>query len=627
MMSPQRIEVMLYKSFAIALLTLPLFGQRLEPVKWSLTADQPGVPPGSQFLLRLTARVDPGWRLYSLTTPRGGANPTTIQMVEDPSIESWRVYQPTPFVKFDPNFNLDTETYEKETVFLILGKLRADAAGELKPKARIRYQACTEKECLNPKRLEAEGTLKVAPGPDTASTAVPPGYTEFTGQRSATRSAAASTPKDVPQDRSAFLLVAFGFGLASIFTPCVFPMIPITMSYFLERPQGTRRGAIGQALLFCAGIVVLFTSMGAGLTAALGPFGIVQLGSNPWVNLFIFCVFLIFGLSLLGAFELALPSGLLTRMDQASRRGGSLGTLLMGLTFSLASFACVGPFVGSLLAASVQGGLLQPVIGMATFATGLSTPFFLLALFPRFLKRLPRSGGWLARVKIVMGFILLAVSLKYLANVDQVFQANLLTRERILSAWIVLFALPALYLLGYLRLPGVDAAQELGPGRLIAVILLFSFSISLIPGMFGGRLGEVEALLPPPQGQGSFASADGRLRWLKNQYPEALERAKAENKLVFVNFTGYACGNCHWMKANMFARPEIATALEKFILVELYTDGTDEESEQNQQLQEQKFSTVSIPFYAIVDPSEKIVATFPRLTRNPSEFLSFLNQT
>jgi len=353
---------------------------------------------------------------------------------------------------------------------------------------------------------------------------------------------------------------------------------------------------------------------------------VVQLGNSPWVNAFIALVFIVFGLSLLGAYELALPSGLLTKLNQASEGGGYLGTLLMGLTFTLTSFACIGPIVGPLLVASVQTSGLQPVFGMASFATGLALPFFVLALFPSFLQKMPKSGGWLMRVKVVLGFVVLAISVKYLSSADQVLQTDLISREMFLASWVVLFALPGLYLLGFLRLEGVKADDPLGVGRMLVAALFLMFSISLLPGLFGASLGNIEAFIPVQAKNVAFGGGGGSAApvWMKDQYKEALAKARAENKLVFINFTGYACTNCHWMKANMFPRPEIAGLLKDFVLVDLYTDGTDAVSEQNQQLEESKFATVAIPYYAILDPDEHVIATFPGLTRNVAEFSGFL---
>jgi thiol:disulfide interchange protein DsbD len=460
----------------------------------------------------------------------------------------------------------------------------------------------------------------VAFAPAIEPFAVPAGYTEVKpGAPPIER-----VPEKVPtpstqQGIAAFALTAFGFGLAAIFTPCVFPMIPITVSFFLNQ-----RGGFVQALVFSLGIVVLFCALGLGVTALAGPIGIAQLGGNPWVNAFIAGVFGIFAMSLLGAFEITLPSGLLTKLDSASRRGGYFGTLLMGLTFSLTSFACVGPFVGPLLASSVQAQGAQPVVGMAAFATGLASPFFFLAAFPSYLKKLPKSGGWMARVKVVMGFVLLAVMLKYLSNIDQVLQSNLLTRERFLAAWFVLFSMAGLYLLGVLRLEGIEAEDKLGIGRLSFAALFLIFAVSLLPGMFGAPLGELDAYVPAATGGlGGNTTTAGGLQWMKNDYHAALARGHQENKLVLVTFTGYACTNCHWMKANMFPRPEIADIAKDLVLVELYTDGSDAASEENAKLEDTKFASVSTPLFVLLDANENVLAT-SGYTRDTQEFLAFL---
>jgi thiol:disulfide interchange protein DsbD len=301
----------------------------------------------------------------------------------------------------------------------------------------------------------------------------------------------------------------------------------------------------------------------------------------------------------------------------------------MGLTFALTSFACIGPFMGSLLVATVQSKGLAPMFGMLAFAVGLASPFFFLAAFPSYLKKLPRSGGWLARVKVVMGFVLVAAMIKYLSNVDQVLQLGWITRERFLSGWFVMFTLAGLYLLGLLRLEGVDASEPLRIGRLMVGSFFLAMACSLLPGMFGASLGQIDAYVPAPSAGllnigGRDAAANTQL-WLKNQYRQALDEARAENKYVLVTFTGYACTNCHWMKANMFPRAPIAEATKSLVMVELYTDGTDKESEENQKLQDDKFKTVAIPYYAIMDPDGNVVATFEKgMTTDTQEFLTFL---
>jgi thiol:disulfide interchange protein len=610
---------------SLALLVLPAAAQGPNNVTWSLSLQPVPAAPGSKVLARIEGRIDAGWHVYSMTS--AGAIPTTIKVTPNAAVEKVRIFQAPARKAYDPNFQLDTETYEGSAVFLLELQLKPDAAaGSSEFSAELRYQTCNDKVCIPPRRRSVSAMLDIDPTAQAAAAAIPAGYAEVNGPPK-TRTAETPAGTADTQSLGAFLLVAFGFGLAAIFTPCVFPMIPITMSFFLNR-QGTRRESIFHAVLFCLGIVVLFSGLGLITTAILGPFGVVQLGSNPWVNGFIALVFLAFGLSLLGAFEITIPSALLTSLDRGTQKGGIAGTLLMGLTFALSSFACVGPFMGTLLAASVGGGGARPLLGMLAFASGLALPFFLLALFPSYLKRLPKSGGWLARVKVVMGFIVLAAMLKFLASVDQVLQWNVITRDRFLAAWIVLFAMAGLYLLGFLRLEGISKDEPMGLGRLLTAMVFLIFAISLVPGMFGGKLGELDAYIPVASegASGSGGAGENALVFMKNQYREALDRARSEGKLVFVTFTGYACTNCHWMKANMFTKPEIAGALKNFVLVDLYTDGTDDASAQNQQLEDSRFKTIAIPYYAILDPDGNVIATYPGATRDAGAYLAFLQK-
>ncbi|MBV8572623.1 MAG: thioredoxin family protein [Acidobacteriaceae bacterium] len=608
-----------------------------DPVQWTLAPAnaKDAIEPGAKGYFELKAQIAAGWHLYSPTTPAGGPIITTLQLTPNPLISSYKVYRPQPVRKLDPNFGIDTETYTGEAKFLIEVTAAPAASGNSTVEAAVRYQACSDVKCLPPVRKTASTPVVFRSGAGPQSLALPSGYALVPAIATSAAPTSAPSPTAPPaaaanSDLLPFLLTAFGFGLAALFTPCVFPMIPITVSFFLNQGSGGEAGRKSngwvQALLFCSGIVVLFTGLGFLITAIAGPFGVVQLGSSPWVNSFIALVFFVFGLSLLGAFELRLPSGLLTRLNSASQGGGYLGTLLMGLTFSLTSFACIGPIVGPLLIASVQSKGAQPVLGMLAFSFGLAAPFFLLALFPSYLRRLPRSGGWMVRVKVVLGFIVLAIMLKYLSNVDQVLQTHWLTRERFLAAWIVLFALPGLYLVGLLPIEGIKRDEPLGPSRALVAALFLIFSISLIPGLLGSRLGDLDAFVPESSGGFGLAGqeAGAPAAYYKNDLEGAVTAARQQQKLVLVNFTGYACTNCHWMKANMFSRPEIRAALKDMIVVDLYTDGTDAESEKNQKFEDQRFGTASIPFYAILDSDQNTVATFPQLTRNPKEFLSFL---
>jgi thiol:disulfide interchange protein DsbD len=615
-------------------------------VQWSLDLQPATSAPGERVIGRLTAKIEQGWHLYSSTTAVKQIA-TRVTLEQNPAVAAWKVFQPKPVVKFDPNFQQDSELYEGEAVFLIEAALKQDAAvGVSDFQVKLRYSACNDRLCLPPRSKSAAATLTVAQKASGAAAAIPDGYAEVTPQASPpaqTSTSGSPTPKAGEATRNVsgrpgeeglfrFAAVALGFGILAIFTPCVFPMIPITMSYFISTQGDSPRASLTQAITFCVGVIVLFTGLGAAVSAILGPFGIVQLGSNVWVNLFIAAVFLVFAASLLGAFEITIPSAVLTRMNQASGRGGLLGTWIMGLVFALASFACTGPFVGTLLAGSIQGDLTWPIFGMLMFSVGLALPFFFLALFPAYLKRLPRSGGWLATTKITMGFLVLAAAVKYLSNVDQMYQLWILTRERFLAIWIVLLSLAALYLLGLLRVGDVDESAQprrLGLGRLAGGAALLAVAVGLFPGMLGGRLGELDAYVPAPEYSGLAGVLSGReesaqSQWLKNDYEAALAQARQSGKRVLISFTGYACTNCHWMKANMFPRPEIAGAVNDLVVVELYTDGVDEASEKNQKLQLDRFGTVAIPYYAILEPDETVVAEFAGKTSDAPAFLKFL---
>jgi len=584
---------------------------------WTLTAEPPSAPAGSTVRIRAAVHIDEGWHLYSASSAAG--LPAHFEVAPE-SLQ--RVLQQPPRRAFDDVQGAATETYTGDTSFLLDVKLRTDApAGPEDLTVNVRFQTCNDKSCAAG-NWSGKVTLTVDPAAPAPSAAIPAGFAA--AKPPAAGSASAPSAAD-SQGWPAFLLLAFGAGLACIFTPCVFPMIPITMSYFLNQNSGEKRGGVSQAVVFCLGIIVLFSGMGLLVTAVLGPVGVKQLGSNPWVNGFISALFIAFGLSLLGAFEITIPSSVLTKLNQSSGTGGFAGTLLMGLTFALSSFACVGPFVGTLLAASVSEGATRPVVGMVVFATGLALPFFLLALFPSYLKRLPRSGGWLARVKVVMGFVIIAAALKYLSSLDQVLQWGFLTRERFLAAWIVLFGMAGLYLLGFVRLEGVKADENMGLGRLLTGMAFLIFAVSLWPGMSGGKLGLFDAYVPAAESSASASSGDGTV-WLKDRYRDALDQARREHKLVFVDFTGYACGNCHWMRANILSRPEIAAVLKNFVLLELYTDDLSATDKANAKLQQDKFGTIENPFYVILDPDEKLIDKWNGLTRDAPAYLAWLQK-
>ena len=619
---------------ALAMFAGPSSSQIYDPVQWSLEFDSEQAAPGSTVLARLTATIEDTWHIYSSTSPEG--IPLDVALTESDAISAWSVYQPEPEVVFDPNFQANVEWYSHDPVFLVELQLSPVASGRLDVEARVRYGACDPRQCLPPKRKAASAYVAIAPSAVVAEAEIPEGYQPAVRNErpgaSSVQAAAASGVASAPaefgsgdQGLLTFALVALGFGFVAILTPCVFPMIPIYIGSFIGGGERSWQSILLQAGTFCVGVIVLFTAIGGALSAFLGPFGLSQIGSNAWVNLMIFAVMAAFALSMLGAFEIVIPSTWTTAANARTAGSGIAATLMLSLVFTLASFACTGPFIGSLLAGSIaQGGAAFPVIGMGMFSVGLSAPFFVLALFPALMNRLPRSGGWLAVSKRAAGIVILAIALKYLSNADQVFGWNLLGREAFLAVWFALGFGGALYLWGVLKVGDEGPSQSIGLVRLGTGVLFLALALRLVPGMLGGRLGELEAFVPEPSGTGILSGGVGELTWIKDDYEGAAEQARAEGKFLLVSFTGYSCSNCKWMKANMFTKPEVSEVVREFVLVELYTDGYDDKSEYHQELQVSRFQSSSIPFYALIRPDGSVGAVFSGQTRSVDEFLAFL---
>jgi len=419
-----------------------------------------------------------------------------------------------------------------------------------------------------------------------------------------------------------YVALAALMGALSLLTPCVFPMVPITVSYFTNRPGRTRRDAVTEALVYGLGIVLTFTAVGFVLAIGFGASGLTRFAANPWLNIGVTALFVAFAMSLFGVWEIALPSGLVNAAARADAgKGRFVGTLLMGLAFTLTSFTCTAPFLGTLLVVAAQGDWQWPLAGMLAFSSVFAAPFVALALAPHWLKSLPRSGGWLIAVKAVMGMAELAAAMKFLSNVDLVWHWGIFTRNVVLASWIVIALMLVLYLAGLIPLGRAPRLPRPRGGRLLASAATLALAVWLGSGLAGRRLGELEAFLPPIDAVGAVAR--GEQHWLTN-YEEALAAAAKTNRPVLVNFSGYTCTNCRWMEANMFTRPEIASELSKFVLVELYTDGTDDMNRRYQQLEQDLFGTVALPYYAVLGPDGTPKVAFGGLTRSSDEYLNFL---
>lgn len=643
------------------------------PVTLSAKLDPTPVKAGQSAKVTVTAKIDAGWHLYSLTQPAGGPRPTKITIDETgPFKADGKATQPKPKVAADPNFTLEgqppfmTETFDGEVNFTLPIKVAADAqAGAQKLIVKFYYQVCDDHQCLPPrtKPIEVETmiaaanarllpTPQISPAASPSPTNAPSPETSPSPTATPDSSVAGITNPPPPpgsgagdddlakslKNRGLFGFIWFALlqGLLALLTPCVFPMIPITVSFFTKREKKTSGQAVGQASFFSLGIILTYTVLGLALAVIAGPTGLTKLAANPWMNLFLTLLFVVFALNLFGMFEIRVPSGLVSKLDaQASKGEGgqTFATILMGITFTLTSFTCTTAFVGTVLIYATRGDWFWAVIGMVAFATAFALPFFLFALFPQWLHSLPKSGGWLNSVKVTMGFLEIAAAFKFLSNVDLVWGWQTVSRPLVLAAWIAIAIVAGIYLLGKIQLPHDSPVERLGVFRMLIATFFLGIAFYLLTGLFGSPLGELDAWLPPARanevGQ-ARGNAANEAKWLET-YEAAVQKAKAENKPVFLNFTGVTCTNCRWMEKNMFPDPAVKKELEKFVLAELYTDREDtpenqKADERNGQLQVDKFGSAALPLYAIVDPNGNKLAQFGGLTRDKQEFIGFLQR-
>ncbi len=459
----------------------------------------------------------------------------------------------------------------------------------------------------------------------------------------------------------AFAVAAFLAGLVALLTPCVFPIIPMTVSFFTKQKDGKTK-----ALIYGLSIILIYTLIGTIVSRLNGP-AFANFVSTHWLpNLLFFAIFFLFGLSFLGLFEIVLPSSLVNKMDEKADQGGLLGLFFMAFTLVLVSFSCTGPIVGSLLVASAGGEVVKPIVGMVAFSSAFAIPFTLFALFPQWLKSLPKSGGWLNTVKVVLGFLELALALKFLSIADQVYHWRLLDREVYLAFWIVIFTMLGAYLLGKIRTPHDSPTEIVSVPRILLAIVTFAFVVYMVPGMWGAPLKALAGYLPP-QATHDFdlsrrQSAVGPVSTLTEvpkyadlfdlphdlegffDYEQALAYSNKVNKPVFIDFTGHGCVNCREMEARVWSDPAVLQRLrEDYVIVALYVDDKTElpESEwytspydqrvkktigaQNADLQIRKYNNNAQPHYALVDSEGNLLVPPINYDLNPERFAAFLD--
>ena len=617
----------------IALTPFFVFGQLLDPVDYSLVESPETVMAGEIFTVVVEAEIEGEWHLYSvLNPPDAGPYPTTFSSGSHLMAIAGDVEETDAIIAYDPNFDIELGWHSNRAVFRIPVAFRPELEGNQTITLEVLYQVCDDRSCLPPKTKQIEGQIVLAGIADQPFEDFPD---ETAAELRETESFELTSDSRVASDGIwGFLWLAITAGLAALLTPCVFPLIPLVVSYFSNQSGENKRTSWGQALIFGLSIVLIFTAIGALLALILGVAGVSQFASNPWVNLLIGVMFVIFGISLLGAFELRLPYQLTNWLNKKSNEGsGIVGTLFMGFTISAVSFSCTAPFVGAILAATTGGEWFYPIVGMLGFSTAFASPFVLFAMFPGYLESLPKSGAWMNLVKVILGFIILAAAVKFLANADIIWQWGIISRPLGIAVWITLFFLSGLYIIGTYALHGDKKPEHISTGRLFLAIPFFLFSFYLLPGLMGASLGIWDAWLPARQvtdvsvvnaisraGGGTVADE----AW-SDDFERSAERAIAENRPMFVDFTGYTCTNCRAMESTVFPQQNIAARFEKMEKVKLYTDGGQKANE-NQRFQFELTGTLALPTYAIVDPhTGNVLDQLIGFTR-ATEFEKFLDR-
>ena len=565
-------------------------------------------------------QINEGWYLYSATPVKGGPMTANFDMdAQTPAqAQGAMVDGIEPHTKFDSAFGLDVYYFEEKGQFK--QTITPSANGNFTVQGTLVYQTCNGEECLI---NENDVTVNVKMG-------------------GAEVVEAPKAKKSKDESLLWFLLIAFAAGLGGVITPCVFPMIPMTVG-FLIGGASTKRAGVMKGLVFGLSVVLIYTLLGLivslfGSTAATDALG------THWIpNLLFAVLFIVFSISFLGAFEITLPSGLANKADRQADKGGYIGAFFVAVAMVIVSFSCTGPFVGSILAAAVVGGVtLKPILGMAVFGAAFSLPFVVCSFFPGMMKKLPKSGGWLNVVKVVFAFVLMAFAVKFLYNVDAYFGWGVITRLGFLAVWITLVILLGLYFLGVIRTDHDSPVDGIGWGRMLVAIACFSFAFYLIPGLFGAPLKSISGMIPPMDGSttvmtapaaNSEAAAPSGYSSLKsyNTLDEAIKASEETGKPIFLSFKSHTCSVCKVMEATVLNDPTILSKLgSDFVIANLYVDDKTPDAEYKtlgrkfRQYEMEKFGSASQPLYAVIDHSGKTLSG-PVGNSSLEEFSKFIN--
>lgn len=670
------------------------YSQILEPVKWDFSTTEI-TGSENEYELIFDATIDDKWHLYSSDLPEGGPIPTgfTINESDDFELIDGILEISTPETKFDQAFGMELKLFSEEARFI--QKIKRKNSKNFTITGYVEFMSCDDSRCLPPREVEFEIEFKEVikekvkekkevaiindsdikeddKGFDIVENKITE-HVELNEDQAETLEVNIIDEGKNNESLLWYFVLSFIAGLAAILTPCVFPMIPMTVSFF-SRSSKSRGSAISNAIYFGLSIVAIYTIIGVLFSVGIFGSDTSQVITTHWIpNTIFFLIFSIFAISFFGAFEIMLPTSLANKADAQADKGGIVGSFFMALTTVIVSFSCTGPFVGALIVEALGGEVIKPVVGMFGFGLAFATPFTLLAIFPEWLKKLPKSGGWMNSVKVFFAFILLAFSLKFISNIDQTYHWDLLSRELYLSIWIVLFILLGFYLLGKIKFSHDSDLQYVGVGRGLLAIASFAFAVYLIPGLFGAPLTSISGVLPPSSSQKfsivnqmssntpvEFDTPDDELcgtakyadflhlpHGLKGyfDYDEGMACAKEQNKPVLLDFKGHTCTNCKVMEEKVWSDPQVLKRLkEDYIIIALYVDDRTKLPEnewvtskfdgkvkktigkKNLDIQITKYKTNTQPYYVLADHDGNSLNQARSLTLDVNKFIQFLDE-
>lgn len=641
-----------------------------DPVKWSYKSEKVSE---TEFDLIITAKIDKGWHVYSQFIEDGGPIPTSFKFSPSNAYKLKGTVSEIPKAvsAFDKNFDMQIAWHKDKVDFrqrIVLNTAKTTVAGVLE------FMVCNDQKCLPPAEVEFQipvsgagiSAAKTEAEPDSVlnSDTVPVAGLSPVSQNSTVIKSPVPVATDTSGSLWGIFLAGFIGGLAAFFMPCIYPMIPLTVSFFTKK-SGSRARGIQSAIIYGVSIILVYVALGLLITLIFGASALNEAASSATFNLLFFAALIIFGISFLGAFEITLPASLVNKMDEKSNQSGFVGLFFMAFTLALVSFSCTGPIIGTLLVDAVsKGSYLGPAIGMLGFSTALAIPFTLFAIFPSWLKEMPKSGGWLNTVKVSLGFLEIALAFKFLSNVDLAYHWNIFNRDIFLVIWIVVFGVWGLYLLGKLRLSHDSEIGFISLPRLFFAMFVLGFTIYMIPGLWGAPLKPLSAWLPPQTTQ-DFDLYSNKTSTSTDEtigkkyadlfhaphglnafydYDEGLAYAKSINKPVLIDFTGWSCVNCRKMEASVWSEAAVLKKLkEDYVLISLYVDDKTELAESEKYIstfsgkkiktigqkwsdfQAATFGTNSQPYYVIAGLDGKPLVTPQAFNLDIGNYINFLN--